>query len=72
MVIDNKHDSLCREVEGSLSSSFFGHQIVKLLLRDHIIPISIAPRNHLLQKAIVSQLSQLLREFSELLETDLA
>lgn len=53
------------------SSSLLSHQIVKLILRNPSVMIEIRPLDHLLQKEIIRQLSQLLGYLSQLLHCDI-
>ena len=47
-----------------------GDQIVELLLRDHAVSVGVSSLDHLLQDSIVGQLSQILGNLSEILESD--
>jgi hypothetical protein len=45
-----------------------GDEVVKLLLRNNTISVSISPLDHLLQDSIISQLAEILGDLSEVLQ----
>ena len=50
------------------SCSLFGDEVVEFFLRDNTITVSISSLDHFLKNSIVSQFSEVLGNFSEVLE----
>lgn len=52
------------------SMGFLGDKVVKFLFRNTIVSISIGSFNHILKESIVSKFSQILSNFSQILESN--
>jgi hypothetical protein len=52
--------------------SLLGDEVVELFFGDNAVSISVSPVDHVLQDCIVSQFSEVLGHFSELLQSDKA
>jgi len=49
--------------------SFFGYQVVKFLLRNQIVQIQICTLNHLLKNCVISKLSKIFSNLSEVFKS---
>lgn len=49
---------------------FLGNEVVELLLRHNSIVVNVSSFDHFLQSVVVSQLSEILGDFSQILKSD--
>ena len=54
------------------SVNFFGKEIVKLFLWDNGVLIEVGSLDHFLEDIVISQLSQVFSDFSQIFESDVS
>jgi len=52
------------------SMGFLGDEVVEFLLRDNSVVVKVSSLNHFLQSVVVSQLSEVFSDFSQILKSD--